>query len=128
MRALLDTNALLWWLDNSPNLSNPARAAIGDAASEIFVSTATFWEISIKRSLGRLDFPIDRTAEILEDSGFTALAINVAHAVAAGALPPIHQDPFDRMLIAQARCEGLTIITSDRKMQLYDVTVIDAGI
>ncbi len=127
MWLLLDTHILLWWLADDPALPAAAKAAIGDPASEIFVSAATAWEISIKHALGRLTFPVEQMAAILDEAGFTPLGIEVEHAVAAGALPPHHADPFDRMLVAQARHEGMTIVTVDPMIRRYAVAVLDGA-
>src|SRR5579859_5711495 len=127
MRLLLDTHILLWWLDDAAALPAPARKAISDARSEIFVSVATAWEISIKRALGKLDFPTARMAEILTEAGFLSLPIHLDHAVAAAVLPQHHGDPFDRMLVAQAQREGLTVVTVDPMIHRYAVAVLDVG-
>ncbi|MBF0561273.1 MAG: type II toxin-antitoxin system VapC family toxin, partial [Alphaproteobacteria bacterium] len=82
------------------------------------------WEIAIKQALGRLQFPVARMAAILDEAGFTPLGIKVEHGVLAGGLPPHHSDPFDRMLIAQAQHEGLTIVTADAMIQRYAVAVL----
>jgi PIN domain nuclease of toxin-antitoxin system len=124
VRLLLDSHILLWWLADDPALPAAAKAAIGDPGSEVFVSAATAWELAIKCALGRLEFPIDRIAAIVGDAGFTPLGIDVEHAVIAGALPHHHHDPFDRMLIAQAQHEGLTIATVDREIRRYGVSVL----
>lgn len=125
MRLLIDTHILLWWLADDPALPAAARAAIGDPSSEVFVSAATAWEIAIKHALGRLEFPIAQMAVILDEAGFTPLGIEVQHGVIAGALPPHHSDPFDRMLVAQAQHEGLTIVTADAMIRRYSVAVLD---
>lgn len=125
MRLLLDTHILIWWLADDPALPAAAGAVIENRSSEVFVSAASIWEIGIKCALGRLDFPMDRVDDVLADAGFTPLGIDVAHAVRAGALPPHHQDPFDRMLVAQAQHEGLTIVSADPKIRLYAVAVLD---
>lgn len=122
MKLLLDTHAVLWWFADSPALSAPAREAVASSA-DVWVSAASAWEIAIKRALGKLDAP-DDFASALEESGFRPLPIVVAHAMAAGALPRHHDDPFDRMLVAQAQIEGLTIVTSDRHIQRYGVAVL----
>lgn len=124
MRLLLDTHALLWWLADE-GLARPARDAIAEPANEIAVSAASAWEISIKKALGRLDAPDDLEPQ-LEASGFDALPITIAHGLAAGALPRHHEDPFDRLLIAQARIEGLTIVTRDARFKEYDVALLPA--
>ncbi|MFY8105902.1 MAG: type II toxin-antitoxin system VapC family toxin [Elstera sp.] len=124
MRLLLDTHILIWWLRDDPALPALARAAIGDPAAEVFVSAATAWEISIKHALGRLDFPVADMASLLDEAGFTPLGIEIEHAVLAGALPPHHSDPFDRMLVAQAQHEGLTLVSEDTKILRYAVAVL----
>lgn len=124
MRLLLDTHVLLWWLAGDDALPPGMAVAIGDAGSEVFVSAATVWEISIKQALGKLDFPVDEISEILVAGGFSPLPITVEHARLAGALPRHHADPFDRMLVAQARHEGLTIATVDDSIRRYAVATL----
>lgn len=119
MRLLLDTHVLLWALADDPRLSGALRAAI-EGAAEVHVSAATIWEIAIKRALGKLRVEGDVGAAARR-AGCLALPIAWAHAEAAGALPPHHQDPFDRLLVAQARCEGLALATADRALDAYDV-------
>ncbi|RKQ70224.1 type II toxin-antitoxin system VapC family toxin [Oceanibaculum indicum] len=130
MSLLLDTHALLWWLADSPQLGRTARAAIADPASAVWVSAATVWEIAIKTALGRLEIggaPADILPPALESSGFRTLPIGTEHALAAGALPPHHADPFDRMLIAQASLDGLRLVSADREFAAYGVPLLDAG-
>ena len=124
MRLLLDTHILLWWLADDPSLPNGAKAAIGSASSAVFVSAATVWEIAVNCALRKLEFPVARIAEILAAEGFEPLAIETHHAVGAGALPPCHDDPFDRMLVAQAQLESLTFVTVDPKIQQYGVPLL----
>jgi PIN domain nuclease of toxin-antitoxin system len=124
MRLLLDTHILLWWVQDHPSLPPQAQVAIADSASQVFVSAATAWEIAIKQALGKLKFPIARMTEILHDEGFAPLAMDIRHAIIAGALPPHHHDPFDRMLVAQAQHEGLTIVTVDPLIARYAVAVL----
>jgi PIN domain nuclease of toxin-antitoxin system len=124
LRLLLDTHALLWWLADDPRLSSGARQAI-QAAVVIFVSAATVWEIAIKQSSGKLDAPNDLDT-LLEPLGLEALPVTVAHAYAAGFLPRHHNDPFDRMLVAQAAAEGLTIVTRDPLVAAYGVPTLAA--
>jgi PIN domain nuclease of toxin-antitoxin system len=95
-------------------------------ADAVFVSAATIWEIEIKRALARLRAPQD-VAGLVEDSGFERLAISFEHAREAGRLPPLHGDPFDRMLVAQARLEGMTLATADARIRSYDVAVLDVA-
>lgn len=126
---LLDTQALLWWRHGTKKLGARARAAIAREAADVRVSAASAWEIATKFHAGRLTLPAPAESWLftaLDDSGFRPLAISVEHAVAAGALPQVHGDPFDRMLIAQARIEHLTIVTSDTVFGDYDVKVLDA--
>ena len=125
-RLLLDTQALLWWLTDDPLLGGKARASIVDANNPVWVSAASLWEIGIKKSLGKLTAPEDMDA-IVEDEGFEKLVIDNHHAEWAPQLPPIHKDPFDRMLIAQAQIEGLTLVTADRTTMQYPVRVLACG-
>ncbi|WP_448547614.1 type II toxin-antitoxin system VapC family toxin [Thalassotalea fusca] len=124
-RVLLDTHALLWWLEDNPKLGPTARSVIADAKNEIYVSAVTTWEISIKRSIGKLIAPEDMES-IVEEEGFTSLPISLFHGDQAGQLPDYHKDPFDRMLIAQAQAEGLVIITCDEKYPPYKVRLMNA--
>jgi PIN domain nuclease of toxin-antitoxin system len=125
MNLLLDTHIFLWAIDDSPNLSPAARAAILDGQNVVYVSAATAWEISIKRSIGKLKIPQDDYLEELRLHRFTPLSITTEHALAVEDLPPHHKDPFDRMLIAQAQMERLTIVTRDQRLSLYDVKIIE---
>jgi PIN domain nuclease of toxin-antitoxin system len=125
LRLLLDTHALIWWLRSVPILSATARAEISDPDAEVFVSAATAWEIAIKQALGRLD-PEANLEERLGANHFRHLPITVAHGLAAGALPRHHNDPFDRMLIAQAAAEQLTIVTRDARFTPYGVPTLPA--
>jgi PIN domain nuclease of toxin-antitoxin system len=120
-RLLLDTHVFLWWRADDRRVRPPAREAIA-AADVVFVSAASAWEAAIKTALGRLKIPDTIEAGVLA-SGFERLPISFAHAEAAGRLPPHHSDPFDRMLIAQARLEGLTLVTHDRRMEVYGVEI-----
>ena len=124
MRLLLDTHALLWWLADE-SLPARTREAIADPVNLVAVSAASAWEISIKKALGKLAAP-DDLADQLEAGGFEPLPISVAHAIAAGHLPRHHEDPFDRMLIAQALAEGLTIVTRDKRFDDYGVPLLAA--
>ncbi len=123
MRLLLDTHVLLWWLADDPSLGEEARAGISDATSSVFVSAATVWEVSIKQALGKLEAPSDLLRQI-ELNRFEPLSMTVSHAYTAGALPRHHDDPFDRMLVAQAMIEDLTLLTRDPRMGLYGVGVL----
>lgn len=113
---LLDTHALLWWQTDSERLSVAARKLIADPSSVIFVSAASAWEIAIKTKLGRLNNApqaAERFAELLAADGFIHLPITHHHALCAGGLPQAHRDPFDRILAAQAICDGLILVTVD---------------
>lgn len=124
MRLLLDTNAFVWWTGDDERLGPDARALISDPDNEIFVSAATAWEISIKRAQGKLVFgDVENT---VEDNRFRPLPIELAHGIAAGELPAHHRDPFDRVLIAQAQHESLTVVTADGAFSRYDVDLVRA--
>ena len=123
MSLLLDTHALLWWLSDDPALKAEARQAIGQASNTIYVSAASAWEISIKKALGKLDAPNDLHGALLANH-FEALPITTGHATSAGQLPRHHDDPFDRMLIAQAQAEQLTLVTHDTIFRPYGIPVI----
>ena len=124
MNLLLDTHIFLWAVEDHPNLSAAAREAIVAGDNVVFVSAVTAWEIAIKRGLGKLDVPRGNYIEELKLHRFTPLDIKTEHALAVESLPPHHKDPFDRLLIAQAQIEQLTLITRDPKMMLYDVAFI----
>ncbi|MFC5506228.1 MULTISPECIES: type II toxin-antitoxin system VapC family toxin [Hyphomicrobiales] len=121
MKALLDTHLLLWNAGRPDLLSAEARRIIDSADSELYFSAASLWEIAIKASLGRSDFSVD--ARLLRrgllDHGFAELPVTSEHAVAIDGLPPIHRDPFDRILVAQAKVEGITLLTSDNTVARY---------
>jgi PIN domain nuclease of toxin-antitoxin system len=121
-KLLLDTHVFLWWRANDPLLQGAARSAIADA-DVVFVSVATAWEAAIKASLGRLELP-DTVESGVKDSGFEKMQISFSHAEAAAALPPHHGDPFDRMLVAQAIFEDLTLVTHDRRLEVYEVPIL----
>ncbi|HUZ35293.1 MAG TPA: type II toxin-antitoxin system VapC family toxin [Streptosporangiaceae bacterium] len=124
MRLLLDTHALLWWLADE-QLGEPARQAIADPANDVAVSAASAWEISIKKALGKLSAPDDLERQV-QACGFSPLPISLAHGLAAGRLARHHEDPFDRMLIAQAWAEDLTIVTRDKRFDAYGVALLPA--
>ena len=125
MRLLLDTHVLLWWLASDRRLSADAREAMEQPQADPVVSVAVIWEIEIKRAAGRLKAPPDVLAAV-ESLRVRLLAITAAHAVAAARLPPQHGDPFDRMLVAQAQIEGLTLVTRDQRIGLYHVPILPA--
>jgi PIN domain nuclease of toxin-antitoxin system len=123
VRILLDTHFLLWWLADDVSLGEGGREAISTPENLIFFSAASVWEIRIKQGIGKLDVPED-FADVLAGQAFEPLAVTVGHAHALQALPPLHRDPFDRLLIAQARHERLTILTRDHIISRYDVPTL----
>ena len=123
MRLLLDTHVLIRW-DEGTRLSREADAAIREA-DQVYVSAVTGWEIAIKASLGKLR-PRRTAAMVVEESGFEELPVRLEHAEVLAALPPHHRDPFDRMLLAQARAERLTLVTRDRALSRYGVKLLIA--
>ncbi|WP_067864512.1 type II toxin-antitoxin system VapC family toxin [Nocardia shimofusensis] len=122
MSLLLDTHVVLWWFAAEPRLSDEVKARL-DHEPDVHLSAVTLWEIAIKQALGKLAGPED-LLERIRAAGFVELPIRHDHAVAAGRLPLIHRDPFDRMLVAQANCEGLTLVTADPWCQKYDVSLL----
>lgn len=125
MRLLLDTHALLWWVGDLPHLGARARAAIADADT-VHVSSVSAAEISIKRAKGKMDSPGDLVGQLAANR-FTELPFTLRHGEAMADLPPHHSDPFDRMLVAQARVEGLTLVSANRRLADYDVARLPAG-
>ena len=129
MNLLLDTHVLIWWMQGSKRIGPRARAAMFEDDARLWLSAASIWEMAIKSATGRLvlDTPLEKSVPFLSKQGVRSLPISVAHALAAGALPPHHADPFDRMLIAQARCEDLVLVTVDPAMEAYEVRTVDAS-
>jgi PIN domain nuclease of toxin-antitoxin system len=130
MNLLIDTHVLIWWSANSRRLGRNAKELISTSDNSVWVSAASVWEISIKTAVGRLEISgvLDgRISEDLERHGFRTLPIEVRNALAVRELPLHHRDPFDRMLIAQARCEDLTLLTADPAIAAYDVRTFDAA-
>lgn len=125
MKLLLDTHVLLWAAGNPELLSNSARELLTDPQNELWFSAASIWEISIKRGLGRDDFQADPRLlrRGLLDNGYSELPITSEHALTIELLPPIHKDPFDRILIAQALVEGITLVTSDPAVARYQAPI-----
>ncbi len=124
MSLLLDTHVFLWWIGAPARLSDAARSAIADPGTLVYVSAASAWEIAVKRSFGRIDLRDEEFAYGMQESGFAELAVTSEHGLAAGALPPHHKDPFDRMLIAQVFTEGLRLVTQDRAMAPYGAEIV----
>ncbi len=125
MNLLLDTHALLWWLGQPAALSVAARQAIADPDNTVYLSAAVVWEIRIKAALDKLHLPAN-FREVLDEQPFLPLPVTVAHAHAIQSLPALHRDPFDRILVAQAVCERLTIVTRDRSIAGYPVPTLEA--
>lgn len=124
MQLLLDTHALIWWLSKDVKLSARAYKEIANPCNLVFVSAASAWEIAIKKSIKKLETP-DDLVEQINAKNFQPLAITIEQALAVEKLPMHHQDPFDRILIAQAQCLNLTIVTRDLKFNSYDVDLIN---
>lgn len=123
MRILLDTHVFLWWLRDDRRLGARVRAAVSAPRSEILVSAASIWEAAIKAALGKLAVDGDLVAEIAAN-GFSELPISARHAQVAGGLPRHHDDPFDRLLVAQASVEGLVLATADGRFDAYGVAIL----
>ena len=123
---LLDTHALIWWLEGGGSLSPGARRAISDRDTTVLVSAASAWEIAIKHQIGKFRVPdlIKDFRGRIESEGFVELPITIEHAVTAGTLPGAHKDPFDRVLIAQSRVEDVSIVTRDERFREYAVQCI----
>lgn len=122
MRLLLDTHVFLWCIRSDRRLSKAARFKILNA-SEVYVSSASIWEATIKIKFKKLDADVDQIVEAISESGFSELPITIYHAAAVSRLPEIHRDPFDRILIAQAVSEPLTLLTADAELKSYSELV-----
>lgn len=122
MKLLLDTHLLLWAAADHPALPAEARCAIEEGPSTLYFSVASLWEIVIKRSLGRDDFQVDARVlrRGLRDAGYEELSVEAAHVLEVASLPPLHRDPFDRLLIGQAIAEGIVLWTHDEQIRRYD--------
>lgn len=118
---LADTHAVLWYLEQSPRLSSGAVEAI-ESAPEVYVSSASIWEIAIKSRLGKLDADGDLLERVCD--GFEQLDVTAAHAWATRELPPHHEDPFDRLLVAQSHLEALPIVSADQRLAAYGVELV----
>ncbi len=125
MTLSLDTHVFLWWLDDPQLLSKAARKAIGDGKNTVYVSAAVIWEISIKRSLGKLKAP-DNLEAAMTANRFLPLPVTIPHALAVANLPDLHRDPFDRLMLAQARHEKFKLVSRDPQVLLYGVPHIVA--
>ena len=122
MRLLLDTHVLLWWLSDDRKLATSGRQIIANPNNDVFVSSASVWEISIKTALGRLEIELDDLENAIARNGFRSLPFGIRHAITAGRLPAVHRDPFDRMLVAQASVEELRIVSHDRVFERYGLS------
>lgn len=127
MKILLDTHVFLWWITADARLSEKAFSLIKERENLIYISAASCWEIAIKSRLGKLHLPganIDIIVEEIGANGFTPLAITVNHAIQVYKLPDYHRDPFDRILVAQARWEKVVLVTDDPLIRAYDVETV----
>jgi PIN domain nuclease of toxin-antitoxin system len=125
VKVLLDTHTLLWWLAEDETLSTKARHVIASPKTTVYVSAASAWEIAIKKAIGKLQAPDDLVAALFANR-FQHLPVTIEHALYAESLPRYHDDPFDRMIVAQALMEKLTIITRDKSIPVYNTALISA--
>ena len=125
---LLDTHVAIWWMEGSERLGPRCKATLFQPGLRLWISTASVWEMAIKSGLGRLKLssPLEECIPDLLAQGAHCLPITLNHALAVRALPPYHADPFDRMLIAQAHCENLTLVTADSMIRAYDIRTLNA--
>lgn len=127
MRLLLDTHAFLWWVSDDPALPNRVRRQLSAPRNEVFVSAVSVWEIVVKAALGKLTIPLPAerfVPEQLVANGFEALPLSITHALAVDRLPAHHRDPYDRLLVAQAVTEGMTIASGDQQIAAYPVKIV----
>jgi PIN domain nuclease of toxin-antitoxin system len=130
VNVLLDTHVLIWWIENSRRLGKRTKSIILNDRTTVWVSAATILEIGIKAGMDRLDVSplfLDELVPELSRSSFRSLPIQFDHAFTVRALPPHHRDPFDRILVAQAQCEGLTLVTADPLLPRYPIPTLDAS-
>ena len=123
MRLLIDTDTFIWWVSEASSLGQQVRTAINDTTNEILISVASLWELTIKRSNGKLRFGADLETSVSEE-GFRILPITYRHLGVLETLPRLHRDPFDRMLIAQAVADDLTLATRDARLGAYGVSIL----
>lgn len=124
MRLLIDTHVFVWMTAEPERIGKAVQAALDDEANTVFVSAVSAWEIAIKRAVRQIDFPIETLDAIMDRAGFEPLPVTARHGIEAGGLPPHHRDPFDRMLIAQARIEDLVLVSDDRAFAPYEVRLL----
>ncbi len=130
MRLLLDTHVWLWMIGDEGRLAEQYRATLVDPDSELLLSAAAIWELGVKAAAGKMKYTGSYETQVpihIRRSGVRPLAITIEHAIAAAALPMHHRDPFDRMMVAQAKVEELTLMTADRRLAAYDVPIVDIG-
>jgi PIN domain nuclease of toxin-antitoxin system len=125
MKLLLDSHSLIWWASADPTLSDATVELISSPHNEVFVSVVSVWELGLKLARGKLRAP-DNYLQLCKDNCFAILPVNLAHAEATLTLPPVHFDPFDRMLVAQCQVEKAILITRDKVMASYDIQIIPA--
>jgi PIN domain nuclease of toxin-antitoxin system len=130
MDLLLDTHVAIWWMEGSDRLGSRCTATLFQPGARLWISTVSVWEMAIKSGLGRLKLstPLDECIPDLFARGALCLQISLNHALAVRTLPPHHADPFDRMLVAQAHCENLTLVTGDTLIRAYDIRTLDAAV
>jgi PIN domain nuclease of toxin-antitoxin system len=126
MRFLLDTHALLWWLADDHKLGEKAREQIAESTNEVVVSAASLWEIAIKQRLGKIQAEIGEIEREIAHQGIVRLGIEADHLIELSSLPDLHRDPFDRMLVSQARAEDMPLMTADRAIGTYSVDLLAA--
>lgn len=126
MKILLDTNALIWWLDDEPMLGSAARRVIADPSNTVIATVVSLWEITMKWRIGKFPRPGSAYAAFLEEEGCSLIGVSPAHVVAVEMLEMHHKDPFDHLILAQAQIEGATIITSDKALTEYGIPCIPA--
>jgi PIN domain nuclease of toxin-antitoxin system len=124
LRLLLDSHILLWWPQGSSKLGAKARTLIADSEHALFMSAASWWELGLKRALGKLDADLADIRRTLQQRGVTVLSVTVEHGEAAASLPMLHRDPFDHLLVAQALSESLRLLTRDRYLAVYGPSVL----
>jgi PIN domain nuclease of toxin-antitoxin system len=124
VRLLLDTHTLIWFLIAPGRIPGRLAATLEEPSHTAFVSAASVWEATIKAGLGKLSLPLDRLVDIIAEAGFDTLPVTIVHGLGVRDLPPLHRDPFDRLLIAQARHEGLTLVTCNAMIQRYPVATL----
>jgi PIN domain nuclease of toxin-antitoxin system len=126
MRMLLDTHVVLWSVEAPHRLGPAARADLSDRSHEVLVSVVALWELATKRAIGKLQLDVVELVDELRSQDIDLLPVRPEHALSVADLPLHHRDPFDRMLVAQARHEGLTLVTADRRLEAYSVAVLRA--